>query len=339
MLSKTFAPGAVNLNVEVSLLKYCPPITSQGGMGSCAQWGVAEADFITRNAAQDRKGNRMNAELAHAGFLYERVRRMRGWFPNDTGSWPSDGFDILLNDKPLASRAPYMQNAAFDYDDNLFRNPKPIDDLQSHRPFFVHEGNALEQLQAALQAGMAVTCCMYWSNAYTDPPGGRLPEGVQWDPNRGHCLTLRGRTPDRGGVVAALNHWTEFWNPGVVALGFDFRPGEVAIPDSFFLPNTNSPIFELRAASPEPVEFEGVIIPPETEPVITGVKLKGHKKLFITGSGFHAQAAVSIDGAPQRTKRKDDRLLVPDVRLAIGRRMIRVVNPNATSKAWPYDVA
>jgi hypothetical protein len=270
--TRTMSPPAVNLNEDVSLLKYAPAdILNQGGQGACAQFAVAECDFITRNAARAGARQSMNAELAHSGFLYEQARRLHGWFPSDSGSWPSDGFDMLLRDKPLLSRAPYVGSAAFDYEDALFINKTPIDDLMSHRAFFVNEGDALERLKDCLDRGWAVSICMYWHPTFYNPPNGILPENAGAGPQYGaHAMTVRGRFVNwtrpagvtlSGGIAAVLNHWSAGWNSIVTNLGGDFRPGEVAIPDSFFMPGRNSPIFELRAASPEPVE-----IGPEPDP-------------------------------------------------------------------------
>lgn len=261
---RSMPPAIVNLNEPVSLLKYCPPILNQMSVGACAQFTVAECDFITRNYARAQSGQSSNAELAHAGYLYEQTRRMRGWFPRDSGSWPADGFDMLLKDKPLASRSAYIDNAAFDYEDSMFQNVKPIDDLASHRPFYVTDGDALQRIKQCLDLGWAISICMYWHPDYF-APNGVLPEGRNWTPEMGgHAMTIRGRTPDHGGLSAVINHWTAGWNRAVTNLGFDFRPGEVAIPDSFFLPDRNSPVFELRAASPELVEIEPE---PEPEPI------------------------------------------------------------------------
>jgi hypothetical protein len=167
---------------------------------------------------------------------------------------------------------------------------------------------------------------MYWHPDYYNPPNGILPEGRAWSPTfGGHAMTIRGYTPDHGGLYATINHWTELWNPAVRQLGFDFRPGEVAIPVSFFQANKNSPVFELRAASPEPVivvptpapepEPDPEPLPPKPDPqpeppkpepepqptpddvpTITNVKRKGSRKTIVIGTKFHPDATLYIDG-------------------------------------------
>lgn len=265
MAARTMPPLAVNMNEPISLLQFCPEILNQGILGACAQFSVAEADFITRNGARAKAGQSVNAELAHAGFLYEVTRRRRGWFPRDSGSMPSDGFDVLLTDKPLNSRYQYVQEPGFDYEDRLFTNPAPIDDLASHRPFYVSEGNAVERIKQCLDMRMAVVLCMDWHPSYNSPRDGIMQIVNAGPEYGGHAMTIRGYTPDRGGLFAVINHWSAGWNQAVKNLGFDFRPGEAAMPASFFQA-TPSPVWELRAASPEAIQSE----PEPEEPVDQG---------------------------------------------------------------------
>lgn len=336
-------PTTVNLNEPVSLLKYCPSILSQLSVGSCAQFTVAECDFITRNAARAKSGQSLNAELAHPGFLYEQARRKHNWFPRDSGSTVADGFDILLVDKPLLSRFPYQDNAAFDYDDNLFRNPSPIDDLQSHRPFYVAEGNALQQIKSLLDQGWAIGVSMHWTDAYYTPVNGMLPENVSWNPNIGHAMTLRGRTPDHGGLSAVINHWTDRWNPDVVKLGFDFRPGEVAIPDSFFLPGRNSPVFELRAASPEAVVIDPKPEPqpspdpdPGSTPLITRIRYKNQRKLIVPGENFNSAATLFLDGRETEAVVDGGRFVLKAIGLT-GSHTVQVRNPGGAGDQKQFN--
>lgn len=266
--SNTFAPRLVNINQPVSLGVFRPEITNQMTIGSCAQFSAAEAVFTMQNAARGRAGQSLNAQLAHAGFMYERVRRLHDWFPDDTGSWPSDGLDMLMSDSPLMSRHEYVSDARFDYPDPVFVNEKPIDYLKSYRYIYVEDGNALELMHTALDIGCSLIFCMYWPDEYFSPVNGILPEGVKWTPSGGHAISGWGMFPDRGGIVGASNHWTSSWNTAASKLGNGFRAGDVGIPFSFFQKGENSPIFQIIAVSPESIaplpepqgiEFDGVL--------------------------------------------------------------------------------
>jgi hypothetical protein len=308
MLAKTFAPGkAANLNIPVSINQYRPDIFYQLNIGSCAQCSSAGAAFTSRNSARALKGQSLDAKMPHPGYMYELARRRRNWWDEDTGSIVSDGLDILRADTPLLERHEYVDNASFDYPDSVFEDGKTIDYIASHRAFFVDEGNALEQLWLAIDAGMAVVISMYWPDEYFYPErhGGKLPEGITWSPNGpAHAIYITQIVPDVQ-CAGSPNSWSEGWNRNVAKmLGSQFRPGEVGIPYSFFQPGKNSPIFELRAVSPEPV-----IVPepqPEPEPQPPQPAPTDIRARIITAAEKEAKAIAALDVGRNKHKWMDN---------------------------------
>lgn len=352
----TFAPMTVNLNVPVSVAEYRPPILYQGGQGACGQFTVVENHYVTHNAARGKAGQSLNAQLAHGGFLYEQARRRRGWFPNDSGSWPADGLDIVMADTPFLARHPFVDNPSFDYPDSAFNDGIVSDSVKSYRPIYVEEGGALELMWQALAMGWSLAVCMYWPDAYFNPnASGILPENVQWLPGGpAHAVSVWAIFPDRGGIVGSSNHWTERWNPQVVGLGNGFRPGDFAIPSSFFLPDRRSPVFQVLAVSPEAVIFDPKPDPtpdprpdptpdprptpdpqptpvPTKPPVIKGSPLykSGAEKLFVACENVNGRSVLVVNNigvSTQFNKKVKGQLVGTGVKLKTGLNEVQIMN-------------
>jgi len=263
------------------------------------------------------------AQLAHPGYLYERVRKLRGWFPNDSGSYPSDGLDMLMTDTPLMSGYQYIDNPAFDYPDARFVTPTPIDYLQSYRYIYVEEGNALELMHVAIDQGCGLVFCMYWPQAFFNPINGMLPEGVKWTPDDGgHALSGWSMFP---GVVGAQNHWTAAWNTDAAKLGSGFRAGDVGIPFSFFRAGQNSPIFQVIAVSPEPVVPDP--LPPAPRPVITYGRYKAvPAKLVVFADNTDEGSVLTLDNGRSVKQVEEGVFVVKQLGMESGRHSAFVVN-------------
>lgn len=326
-----------NLNQPVSLWDCRSEPIMQGQLGACGQFGAVEGAYVTRNAARKAKGFNADAQLAHPGFLYEKFREKQGWLWRDTGSWPSFGLDWLMQDTPLLSKTPYVSSATHDYQDEVFNDGQTLDYIGGHSPFFVNEGFALERMHNFLSMGSAIVVCCHWADEYFRPVNGVMPEGVQWDPNRGHCWVI---TDIVDGLAIGPNWWG-FFNPGIKRINSKYLGDEIALPFSFFDRTKNSPIMELRAVTAEPIE--GVPDPepipdppPGTVPVIKKVKYQGRKKLVVKGNDFHSDGDLLLDNVDTGAVRREDGRFIFKMKGLMGSHTVRIVNPSATSEPFEF---
>jgi C1A family cysteine protease len=91
------APAALPAYVDNSTLKYFPPVRSQGGIGSCAQWTAMYYCYTHMNAMArdlDAKagGAGNNSYIFSPKFTYNLVNG-----GSDSGSWMSSGWSIAQN--------------------------------------------------------------------------------------------------------------------------------------------------------------------------------------------------------------------------------------------------
>lgn len=134
--------------------------------------------------------------------------------------------------------------------------------------------------------------------------------------------------------VVLLNSWGRGWgNGGFCRLTWGFLEGN-GFQDKYVYAYRVTDIDDPNPEPPIPLPEPD----PTVRPVISGVKYKARKKLFVKGTGFHSEAVISIDTVPQKTKRKGDRLVVQKIQIASGSHLIRVGNPEATSEPFEINV-
>lgn len=80
------------------------------------------------------------------------------------------------------------------------------------------------------------------------------------------------------------------------------------------------------------------VIDPATLPLVTKVKYKNQKKLFVIGDRFSPAALLFIDGNQFAYELVDGQLLVKPIRLASGAHQIKVVNPGGSSPVYVLNV-
>jgi hypothetical protein len=80
------------------------------------------------------------------------------------------------------------------------------------------------------------------------------------------------------------------------------------------------------------------VIDPATLPLITKVKYKNQKKLFVIGDRFNQSALLFVDGNQLAYELVDGQLLVKPIRLASGTHQIKVVNPGGSSPVYVLNV-
>jgi hypothetical protein len=265
-------PQVANLNEPIILPDHShdprASIQYQQSIGSCAAWSAGVGGAACYNEARHRMRLPMNAEMPHAGYIYEYARRKRGFFPHDTGSYLGDCADLLLEDSPRLSQHPYVSRADYAYpatlptDDNV-----KTDYVGSHQAFYPRQGNVLENIWNALKAGYPIMIGMSWPNAFFNPIKGRLPENINILPSdAGHAVLCWGYLP--GGDLLCQNSWSSEWAADIPRDNF-CRPGDFIIPASYVINITTGPIWEYRAISPEPVIVPDPDVTPDPTSGIT----------------------------------------------------------------------
>lgn len=242
----------------------------QGQIGACVGFSMRAGAWLAARYAARQAGNGLRLSSivpAHAGAIYEQGRKMRGWFPQDTGMYAADGCDILLDGCPDGNAAPYYADARFEYPATVWDGKASRDYVLSHRPFYPTEAEPWSALASALAAGFPVAVGSYWPARWFNPRSGIVDPLAPFGPDSGaHEYIAWGITRDH---LLCLNHWTAGWTPDAGASGLPYmRPGDFAIPRSV-IERQGSPIFEFRALAYEPV----VAPEPEPEPEPSGRRL------------------------------------------------------------------
>lgn len=231
------------------ILNNIQPVRYQGGLGSCASFASETASCIAMD--QQRQDS---AYPLHAGWLYYHARLRRGWENEDTGSYPADNLDLLLDKVPPATAFAYSESP-------LWRPPTDtgapmFDYVLSHHPFYPTEGFVPALVWTALNQGMPVVISSFWPEAFFYPAQGVLPSGVPVPTSGGHATVIFGSIP---GYWLAQNSWSERWTADAASNTIypDLRPGQFLIPWEY---GTNGMIWEFRA-----VKAEAIAINPEPE--------------------------------------------------------------------------
>ena len=264
-LARTLAPRAVNLNEPRLLSRWTPPGWDstidarvpdlwsyyQGGIGSCAQASTSMAAAIARVFSGP-----MPTEIrgTHFGWKYEYVRRLRGYWPRDDGSYVADGFDLEMVGCPALDLHQYVDQPDFDYPDSM-DGQRSEDYVLGHRPFYPSEGRFIENVWSALDASEPVVFASYWPDAWFSPQGGRLAEG-QRPNNAAHAYCCWGIVP---GWFLCDGTWSPQWSADAPDFGSDMRPGSFAVPWSAV---DSGLMLEGRSAT-----FEPIVPVPDPEPV------------------------------------------------------------------------
>ncbi len=271
-----FAPGAAGVPradprqphlLPSDRLDPRPPIGYQQ-LGDCAQWTASQA----AQASYNRVNNVVipHDQSPHPGVLYENARKMHGitssdpdgWFPDDTGSFPADGLDLMLrNGGAYAARSDhrYVADARFDYPNELDSLTTTTRLVAAHRAIYPDQRDALELLCTALEMGFAVMISMMWPRPFFSPDAsGALPRGVRYVPQDGaHAVYCWGWKPDTQHLLCQ-NQYSDGWNPQAARVGWFCRAGDFLVPVEYL---SNGTIFELRAV--EPIQASPT---PEPEP-------------------------------------------------------------------------
>lgn len=292
------APSQANLNVEVSLVTPAgdprPAIFDQGGQGSCSSCSGASADQALRNFARIKSGQKTDAKPINPGTLYAWARQRDGFFPSDSGSYMATNLDLLLNGAPLlSSKSPYRANPSDPYKEAV--NDPSADYEKSHQPFYPNDGNTLEQIWLALNAGSPVQQACYWANAWSAPKGGKIPSGVTSFTSNGHATYIWGMVP---GFVLCANSWSEFWSPDGAQFGSQMRAGDFAIPFEYYL--RSNVFWEFRVLSSEPVPID----PPDPLPDPGKVVFDG------TVRDYSSKKLVIVPSKPVTANIADKRVLL-----------------------------
>jgi hypothetical protein len=257
-LARTMPPRAVDISQPRLLSRWNGkdvriPIQDQGAMGSCAAWAAIKAALMAADIA-----GRTNVVKLAAGPLYEQARRLRDWFPDDTGSYIADNLDLLLEGGPAVVE-PYRDHAAHDYAEAAWDGKEARDYIASHRPFYPAEDGPLgflDSIWSALDAGMPVVLGSFWPSAWFAPSQGVVDGDAPYNPNEGaHAYEAWGVVP---GYVLCANQWGTGWSADAGALDWDMRPGDFAIP---WRAIERGIVFEGRAVAVEKI--------PEPEPAPT----------------------------------------------------------------------
>lgn len=257
--------------IILDLIQYCWDADDQDGLGACASYAACHGSEVMGNKA---RGSNTSTRLHRLG-LYEHVRKLRNWFPGDTGSYIADNLDAILNGGPLESAEPYVFSASFEYHPGIWAGAETRDYIKSHRHFYPGEGQFTENVIACLKEGMVVDLGSYWPGGFFAPgPNGTIEPGIGFDPNRdgGHSYLAVGRIPP---YFVCPNSWSPFWNPQVAQAwgNFGVKPGWMLIHESYFdAPWQSNVFFEARALSaevvviPEPGPGPGPEPEPQPEP-------------------------------------------------------------------------
>lgn len=237
-----------------------PANFNQGPIGSCAP---SQAKLVVETAINWRfiqAGSARRALSINPGPLYEQARKKRGWFPGDTGSYPEDCLDLLLTGAPLLSDSPYIAEAAREYPSVQWHTEADYE--ASHAGFYPGGGNVVDWILLALMQGMPILQGGYWPDAWMNPRGGRLPEGVTNFGTSGHATGIWGYAPTPApGYMLCTTTWLGAFGFDSAAFGSFMRPGDFAVPLSYYT-MPNGPFFVFRAVTPEPL----VISPPAPNP-------------------------------------------------------------------------
>jgi hypothetical protein len=265
-LSRTLPPRAVNLNEPRLLSRWTPPgwdstidarvpdlwAYYQGGIGSCAQVSTSMAAAIARVI-----GGPMPTEIrgTHYGWKYEYVRKLRGYWPRDDGSYVADGFDLEMSGCPAMDLHQYIDRADFDYPDSM-DTQRTEDYVLGHRPFYPAEGGFIENVWSALDASEPVVFSSAWPDAWFSPQDGRVAEGqTPANASGAHAYCCWGIAP---GWFLCDNSWSPQWSVDAPNFGFDMRPGSFAVPWSAV---QSGLVYEGRSAT-----FEPIVPVPDPEP-------------------------------------------------------------------------
>lgn len=257
-LARTLPPRAVNLNEARMLSRWKPPGWNdtidarvpdlwayyQGGIGSCAQASTSMAAAIARVI-----GGLMPHEIVgtHFGWKYEIVRKLRGYWPRDDGSYTADGFDLEMEGVPALTLHQYVDRADFDYPAEM-DTQRTEDYVLGHRPFYPSEGRFIENVWLALDANEPVVLSSYWPDAWFSPQGGMVADGqTPANASGAHAYCCWGIAP---GWFLCDNSWSPQWSADAPAFGYDLRPGSFAVP---WPAVASGLIFEGRSAAFEPI--------------------------------------------------------------------------------------
>jgi hypothetical protein len=226
------------------------PIKDQGQLGACAGFTAAEgAEACARLADPNAK-----PPVLSAGYVYEEARKKEGTFPADDGSFTADDCDVAIAGLPRDALEPYTGVAGTDYEPACAADAPNQRYVLSHHPFYPSDGNFLENIWLALDAGMPVALSMGWKQAFFSPSQGVLPAGRGADADvGGHAIVCWGIKP---GHLLCANHWTAGWAADAPASGWDLRSGDFAIPWEYA---TGGTVWEARAMLP-------VVVLPEPDP-------------------------------------------------------------------------
>ena len=245
-LRSSLPPREVDTS-QLRVLAHVQPIRNQGGIGACAAFAGETAAAIAREQA----GVDIPPAL-HGGWLYYHARQKHGWEQDDTGSYPADNLDLLMDGAPLAASFPYIESALWSPPSSLEAEAR-YDYVLSHRPFYPAEGRVIETVWSALDAGMPLVAASFWPGEWFTPVDGLLPAGIPVRPGfGGHAWVIFGCVP---GYFLAQNSWGEGWSATAAACpvlpaGVTLRPGQFAVPWEYA---DNGMIWEYRAVALEPV--------------------------------------------------------------------------------------
>lgn len=296
LLSRTLPPRAVDLSQPRLLSRWrgrdvrVPDLNRyyQGRLGSCAAAAVAMGAEVAARIA-----GRETVPGCHFGWMYEQARRLRGWFGQDTGSYVADNCDLAIAGCPPLTAAPYVEDPAYDYPDALDEQ-RTEDYLLAHQPFYPAEGQFVEHVWMALDAGRPVVFSSYWPAAWFSPTEGRIPDGVPFRPgvDGGHAYLVVGIVP---GWFLCETTWSTGWTPDAYRFGYDLRPGGFALPWSYA---ATGHIWEARALSYEPIQPA-----PEPEPR-PEPKPDGYTRAVQVAVTVHNRLAQDAAQHPRSTSRK-----------------------------------
>jgi hypothetical protein len=219
------------------------PITNQGQLGACTAFTGLEVNAML--AGLDGTDN----VLIHPGWLYEACRKKEGTWPQDAGAFEADALDILLAEgAPPLSATQYVDQAGYDYASIDVDISKSLNYVATHLPFHPADGNILENIWTALDLGQPVAIATAWLEPFFNPSGGKLPDGANpANVAGGHEISCWGIVPN---FVLCSNHWTTSWSADAPTFGYTMRPGDFAIPWSYFqAPAAQNIIWECRAVT------------------------------------------------------------------------------------------
>ena len=238
-----------------------PDPGNQGSIGSCA---AASSEKAARMAARLAGMTLEVAEQLHWGWLYYYARAKHGWQNQDSGSYVADNLDLLAAAAPVASAAPYVEDAVWWTPPAELESAPRKDYVLSHRPFYPSQ-EGFNAFVTAWRNKMPVVASMWWPREFFEPGGPygvEMPEGIKGNqPGMGaHAVLCLGSIPDPlrpyDPWLVFDNQWGPSWCPNAQRFHSYMRPGMFVMR----LSTTLEMVFEARAVSFEPIVY------PDPEP-------------------------------------------------------------------------